>query len=162
MVVPAFDPIAEARRQWDLHGWTDSSAGMAAVTTIVRVHQLLMSRIDEVLEPFGLSFARYEILTLLSFTRNGRLPMGKLGQRLQVHPASVTSAVKRLEAGGLVHRLPHPDDTRSTIAALLPAGRRLVGPATDRLNLVFSSLGGDLDNLVERLNRIRAQAGDPV
>ncbi|UMG92995.1 MarR family transcriptional regulator [Nocardioides sp. TF02-7] len=31
-----------------------------------------------------------------------------MGQRLQVHPTSVTSIVRRLEASGLIRRLPHP------------------------------------------------------
>ena len=29
------DPIAEAHRQWQEHGWADAADGMAAVTAIV-------------------------------------------------------------------------------------------------------------------------------
>ena len=83
-----FDPIAEARRQWDGHGWGTASAGMEAVTSVMRVQQLLLHSIDAALEPFGLTFARFELLALLSFTREGALPLGKIGARLQVHPAS--------------------------------------------------------------------------
>src|SRR5690606_2710750 len=72
---PAIDPIAEARRQWIAHGWTEAAAGMTAVTSIMRAHQLLLARVDATLKPFGLTFARYELLTLLSFTREGRMPM---------------------------------------------------------------------------------------
>ena len=71
------DPIAEARRQWVDHGWADAADGMAAVTAIVRTQQIFLSRIDRVLGPLGLTFARYELLTLLSFTRSGALPMAK-------------------------------------------------------------------------------------
>jgi DNA-binding MarR family transcriptional regulator len=159
------DPIAEARRQWVVHGWEEAAAGMAAVTTIVRVHQLLMSRVEEALAPLGLSFARFEILRLLGFTRRGELPMGKIGERLQVHPASVTSAVKRLEADFLVAREVHPQDSRSIMAVLLPAGRELLGPATAALNAIFETLPLDtseLDLAISLLNAIRAQAGDPV
>src|SRR2546423_8844611 len=103
-----FDPIEEAERQWQAHGWSAAAPGMAAVTSVVRAHQIFLSRIDAVLAPFALTFARYELLVLLSFTRRGLLPLGKLGVRLQVHPASVTNAVDRLQAGGLVTRQPHP------------------------------------------------------
>jgi DNA-binding MarR family transcriptional regulator len=149
------DPIDEAYRQWVAHGWTDAAPGMAAVTTIVRVHQLLMGRIDAALRPYRLTFARYEVLRLLAFTRAGGLPMGRLGTLLQVHPASVTNAVARLETDGLVRRVPNPRDSRSTLAEILPQGRTLVEPATRDLNRLFASIGE-----TDRLDRTRALVAD--
>jgi DNA-binding MarR family transcriptional regulator len=96
---------------------------MAAVTSIVRAQQILLQRIDTVLRPLDLTFARYEILMLLSFTRKGALPMTRMGALLQVHPTSVTSAVDRLEAQGFVKRQPHPTDRRAVLAAITQAGR---------------------------------------
>lgn len=159
------DPIAEARRQWESHGWEDAAPGMAAVTTIVRAQQILVSRVETALSPLGLTFARFEILRLLGFTRAGRLPMGKISDRLQVHPASVTSAVKRLERDGMIERVSGTDDNRVVLASLLPEGRRVLADATDRINAVFTDLGIDpdeLDALVATLNLIRAEAGDSV
>lgn len=159
------DPIAEARRQWVVHGWEPAAAGMAAVTTIVRVNQIVMSGVEETLEPLNLSFARFEILRLLGFSRRGQLPMGKIGQRLQVHPASVTSAVKRLERDGLVSRKGHAEDNRIIMASILPRGRSRLEAATKRINSVFESLDmstDQLDQMTDLLNRIRAQVGDPV
>lgn len=159
------DPIAEARRQWEAHGWEDAAPGMAAVTTIVRAQQILVSRVETALSPLGLTFARFEILRLLGFTRAGRLPMGKISNRLQVHPASVTSAVKRLERDGLIERIPGTDDNRVVLASLLPEGRRVLAEATDRINSVFTDLGigpDELDAVVTTLNVIRAEAGDSV
>ena len=71
---------------------------MAAITSIVRAQQIFLARIDAVLRPLDLTFARYEVLMLLLFSRNGSLPLNKIGARLQVHPTSVTNAVDRLEA----------------------------------------------------------------
>ena len=51
-----------------------------------------------------------------------------------MHPASVTNAVQRLEADGLVVRSANPNDGRSVLAAITPEGRRLVDECTDRLN----------------------------
>ena len=79
-----FDPIAEARRNWVANGWSDAADGMALVTSIVRVQQIFLARIERTLAPFGLTFARYEVLMLLTFTRTGQMPLGKIGQRLQV------------------------------------------------------------------------------
>ena len=96
------DPIREAHRQWVQHGWSDAADGMVMVTSLVRAHQLLLERIDAVLRPLELTFARYEVLRLLSFSSAGAMPMTRLGSLLQVHPTSVTSAVDRLERQGWV------------------------------------------------------------
>ena len=162
----SFDPVAEARRQWREHGWDDAADGMAVVTSVVRVEQILLARIDAVLRPLGLSFARYELMTMLSFSRAGQLPLGKIGSRLQVHPASVTNAVNRLEADRLVERVPHPEDGRTTLARITRSGRRLATQASTLLNTdVFGELGlseRELDVLFRTLRRIRSDAGDFV
>ena len=159
-----FDPIVEARRQWEAHGWHEAAPGMAAVTSIIRVEQIVLGRIDALLRPLGLTFARYELLTLLGFTRTGALPLGKIGDRLQVHPASVTNAVNRLEQDGLVERVAHPEDGRTTLATLTERGRKVAEEGTRLLNEeVFEQLGwsrSDLDALFRILRKFRAAAGD--
>jgi DNA-binding MarR family transcriptional regulator len=158
------DPIEEARRQWVAHGWSEAADGMAAVTSIVRAQQIVLQRIDTVLRPLDLTFARYEILTLLSFTKNGSLPMTKMGALLQVHPTSVTSAVDRLEGQGYVERLPHPTDRRAVLASITEAGRARALAATAALNgQVFEQLGiteHQINQLRTVLRALRANAGD--
>ncbi|MEI3868144.1 MarR family transcriptional regulator [Microbacterium sp. CCNWLW134] len=158
------DPIAEAKRQWLAHGWTDAAAGMTAVTSIMRAQQLMLARVDAALRPFRLTFARYELLTLLSFSRAGRMPMASASARLQVHPTSVTNTVDRLQADGYVRREPHPVDGRATLVVLTDAGRDLAERATAALNAqVFSEPGlsaEDTDELVSIIARMRRAAGD--
>ena len=157
------DPIAEARRQWEDHGWADAAPGMEAVTAVMRAQQIMLTRIEAALRPFGISFSRYELLTLLSFTRTGMLPMSKLSARLQVHPTSVTNTVDRLEAAGLVRRRPDPADGRSRLVAITDAGRDVAQRATADLNGVFADIGlpeEDLEVLAGILRRFRQQAGD--
>lgn len=160
----AFDPIAEARRQWSAHGWEDAAPTMAVVTSIMRVQQVLLGRADATLRPFGLTFPRYEVLMLLFFSRRGELPLGKIGERLQVNPASVTNAVDRLEAQGLVERSPNPADGRGTLARLTEAGRAGALAATAAVNdEVFSGIGvdaADVGHLYDLLRRVRRAAGD--
>ncbi|MCZ4500056.1 MAG: MarR family transcriptional regulator [Marmoricola sp.] len=157
-----FDPIDEAARQWGLR-W-DGVPQMHAVTSLMRVHQLVLSRLDGLLRPHDLTFARYEALVLLAFTQAGELPLGKMGQRLQVHPTSVTPIVDRLEAAGLVRRKPHPVDRRAVLAAITPAGRSLVEVATK--DLVAAGFGldvlanGQLEGLSALLRPVREAAGD--
>ena len=135
-----FDPIAEAHRQWIAHDLVEQDA-MAATTSIMRAQALILHRVDAALAPFGLTFARYEVLALLLLTRSGALPLGKMGSRLMVHPASVTNAVQRLEDDGLVRRSANPDDGRSILAEITDKGRRLVEQCTERLNTeVFAAV----------------------
>ena len=158
------DPIAEAKRQWLQHGWADAAGGMAAVTSIMRAQQIMLSRVESALKPFALSFARYEMLRLLAFTRAGELPMSSAIARLQVHPTSVTNTVDRLQRDGLVERAAHPTDGRATMVRLSPAGRDLAERATEALNdQVFEHLpvaDDDLTALVSILARLRRRAGD--
>jgi DNA-binding MarR family transcriptional regulator len=160
-----FDPIYEARRQWRAQGWTDAAGGMAAVTSVMRAQQLLLARVDAVLEPFELTFSRFEVLALLAFSRQGELPLGKIGRRLQVHAASVTNAVQRLEAQRLVRRRPHPTDGRTVLAQITPKGQRVMRAAAAALNAVFAGMplgAAELDALVATLQTLRHDAGDFV
>lgn len=135
------DPIDLARASWVDRGWNDAADGMAVVTSIMRVQQVLLAQVEAVLRPLGLTFARYEVLMLLCFSRKGSLPVGKIGERLQVHPASVTNAVHRLEEDGFVARLANPLDGRSVLAEITATGRRAAEQATAELNeRVFSSV----------------------
>lgn len=135
------DPIDLARESWRAQGWNKSASGMAMITSIMRVQQVLLARVEAVLRPLGLTFARYEVLMLLRFSRRGSLPVGKIGERLQVHPASVTNAVKRLERDGYVVRSANPGDGRSVLAEITSSGRKLTERATEALNAkVFSAV----------------------
>ncbi len=158
------DPIAEARRQWLEHGWSDAVAGMTLVTSVNRAQQLLVAPVEATLRPFSLSFARFEVLRLLAFTRDGRLPMRSAVKRLQVHPTSVTSTVDRLVRDGLVVREQHPTDGRATVLSITDAGRELVERATAALNAdAFTGVAVDDDDaaeLVRIIARMRKRAGD--
>lgn len=158
------DPISAARQQWRDHGWTAAADGMALVTSMVRVQQLVMEAVDASLRPHQLTFARYEILRLLSFTRAGALPMTRLGSLLQVHPTSVTSAVDRLVKQGFVRRDRHPDDGRVVLATITDTGREVVESATTDLNRgVFESPGLEPDDvlkLTDLLTTMRRAWGD--
>lgn len=159
-----FDPIEVARDNWRRAGWNEAADGMACVTAIMRVQQLLLARVDAALRPFDLTFARFEVLMLLTFSTRGALPVGKIGERLQVHPASVTNAVKRLASAGLVERSANPDDARSVVARITPDGRRLAADAASALNdAVFVDVGldpGQHDDVFRLLAGWRARHGD--
>jgi DNA-binding MarR family transcriptional regulator len=159
------DPIELARSNWVLNGWGSAASGMALITALMRVQQLYISDIERRLRPFGLTFARFEVLRLLAFTKRGELPVGKIGERLQVHPASVTNAVQRLEDAGLVRRSTHPDDRRSVLAHITDSGRTAVEACTELLNeTVFSAVAlkpEEIEQALRLIGELRMQLGDP-
>ncbi|GAB3495279.1 MarR family transcriptional regulator [Nocardiopsis coralliicola] len=131
-----FDPIERAHENWERR-WGASPA-MAAVTSVMRAQQILIGRLDAALKPYGLTFARYEALVLLTFSASGALPLGKIGERLMVHPTSVTNTIDRLERQGLVRRAPNPSDGRGTLAEITDAGREAMeGASRDLLAMDF-------------------------
>ena len=157
-----FDPIERAGETWE-RTWGPASA-MRVATSVMRVQQILLARYDEVLRPHGLTFARYEALVLLRFSRGGALPLKVIGSRLMVHPTSVTNAIARLAAAGLVEREANPEDRRGVLARITEHGRAVVEAATADLMAIDFGLGG-LDEEARAgafaaLRAVRAEAGD--
>lgn len=157
-----FDPIERAGTIWERR--FGPASAMRVATSVMRVQQILLARYDAVLRPHGLTFARYEALVLLRFSRAGALPLKVMGERLMVHPTSVTNTVDRLVAAGLVERQPNPADGRGVLAALTERGAAVVEAATaDLMDVDFG-----LDSLDEQqredvftdLRVVRRAAGD--
>jgi DNA-binding MarR family transcriptional regulator len=166
-----FDPIAEAARHWEGRWGTDAARAMSAITSVMRAEQILIARLNSLLEPHDLTFPRYEALMLLLFSRRGALPLGKIGDRLQVHRTSVTNLIDGLEASGFVRRSRHESDRRTTLAAITDPGREAAEAATATLNEeLFGTAPLDADQLTaltELLAEFRAvadgfPAGRPV
>ena len=162
MTSEPFDEIAEARRQWEAKGLAEPLA-MAAATSVMRAQQIVATAVDRALRPLDLTFARYEVLMLLQFSREGALPITKVGDRLMVHPTGITKLVDKLEQQGLVAREAHPTDRRGTLARITDEGRALAERATDAVTKV--RFGADLEDselerVVEVVRHLRAAAGD--
>ena len=159
-----FDPIARAAELWRAR--IGDATAMAAVTNIMRVQQILQRVVDGALAAHGLTFARYEALVLLSFARSGSLSMSMMGQRLQLHPTSVTNIVDRLEADMLIKRIPHPTDRRATLVELTVAGLDVLTAATSAVTSVDFGLTGltphQTDTLTALLTKVRRSSGDFV
>jgi DNA-binding MarR family transcriptional regulator len=153
-----FDPIERAGVLWEKH--VGDASSMRVATSIMRVQQLLLGEFDRVLKPLDLTFARFEVLRLVSFSREGRLPLSIIGERLMVHPTSVTNAIDRLVASGLVARIPDDQDRRRVYASLTSDGKRVLRRATKALMDIDFGLaalnGSDRAQLFDVLRSVRA------
>lgn len=139
---------------------------MAAVTSVIRAQQILLNHANETLKPFTLTFARFELLALLSFSREKKLLMSKASALLQVHPTSVTHAADRLERDGLVERQAAENDRRAVLLVLTECGRDVAQRAAEALNDEFFRQTGlspdESEQLFNILRKLRIRAGDFV
>lgn len=157
---PGFDPIIEARRQWLAHD-LDEVEAMVAVTSLIHAQQLVTTAVDRALRPHGLTFARYEVLMLLSFSRRGSLPITKMADRLMVHQTGITRLVDKLEQDGFVERTRNPDDRRGVLASITSAGRKVARQATKAVTAIRFGMelpDEDLGALSDLLKRLRDAA----
>lgn len=159
-----YDPVEASYRHWLAKGWDEASDGVAAVVSVMRAWQILQSRANTLLRPLGLTFARYQVLGLLSSGHPQTL--GQVGTSLWITPGTVTSSVDRLEASGLIRRLPHPTDGRTVLVEITPQGRKVGEKAVNLLNDgLFSALPlstHESAQVVRLMNKIRTEAGDVV
>jgi DNA-binding MarR family transcriptional regulator len=90
------------------------------VGALIKAHHAISSRLDDILEPLGLSVAKLGVLRQLS---RGQLPLGALAQRQACVRSNITQLIDRMEGEGLVRRVADPDDRRVTRAEITEAGR---------------------------------------
>ena len=156
-----FDPVAEARRHW-IERWAVGEH-MAAATSLMRAQQLVLAAVEDELRPFGLTFSSYEALMLLSFTRRGEMPLGKMSDRLMVHPASITNTIDRLEEQGLRRAAARRRRTSAgSSPSITDAGRQVATEATEPLNKIEFGLGALDEPAAAAINAVlrRVRAAD--
>jgi DNA-binding MarR family transcriptional regulator len=87
-----------------------------------------------------------------------------MGERLMVHPTSVTNIVDRLEAQGLVRRTAHPTDRRTTLCEITDEGRKVGAEATAVVVGIDVGIAGltdrESDQLTRLLAKMRRASGD--
>ena len=84
-----------------------------------------------VLEGLGLTYPQYLVMLALWKAGGEPLTVSALGDRLRLDSGTLTPLLKRLEAGGHVHRRRDPDDERRVLVELTPAGAALRDRAVD-------------------------------
>lgn len=92
---------------------------------------------------FDTTLPRFDVLAALD-SNNGVLQMGELSERLKVTTGNTTGLIDLMEQDGLVERMPHPTDRRSTLIQMTAAGEALFAKAMPehqfRVQDIFDSL----------------------
>ena len=97
------------------------------------------------IEDTGLGLSDFGVLELL--LHNGPLPVNTIGPIVDLTPGSISIAVDRLFAKGLVTRVESTEDRRVRIVALTPRGKDLIVSAfrkhSGQMKRVFSELSAE-------------------
>jgi DNA-binding MarR family transcriptional regulator len=99
-----------------------AETGPTGLFAVLHASSVLESRLEARLSEVSLSLAKLAALHQLTVAGES-LPLGQLAERLACVKSNVTQLVDRLEADGLVNRTADPNDRRSRLAVLTPAGR---------------------------------------
>jgi DNA-binding MarR family transcriptional regulator len=160
---PEPDAVEWVRVRWDAQELPEPER-FAAAASVMRTHQVVTAALDGALRPFDLSRTMYLVLVTLALSAAGARPLNYLSRYLMVHPTTVTQLVDELERRKLVRRVPHPTDRRTTLAEILPPGRRLLKQATVGAAAAgFGMAGVDdetLRTLTSSLRAVRRAVGD--
>ncbi len=95
-----------------------------AAMNIVRTADLLVKRIADLIQPFGLSPSSGLALGILA-DAGSALPPHQIAERLIISRATVTGLLDSLEKRGYVRRLPHSSDRRMLLIELTDSGRQV-------------------------------------
>jgi DNA-binding MarR family transcriptional regulator len=136
------------------------------LAALLQVAHSVQGSLERSVEPCGLSLAKMGALQILSEAEDP-VPLGQLACRLCCVKSNVTQLIDRLEAEGLVRRLPDPADRRSVLAAITDAGRARLDEARQSRERAEAALLADLDETeIRRLTglfeRVSARAGQAV
>ena len=156
--------VEASRRVW-LERWDpEAASGMAVYTAVLRTYQLLNDEVNTVMRRHDLTFARHQVLAWLAMDPESSLTLSWISKTLRIPPATVTNIIDRLEDEGLVRRVPHPSDARTTLAVITARGEKVAAEATRDLNeTVYECIGMSEPKrrrLVDLLAELRASGND--
>ena len=123
----------------------------------IDAHDQIEVHLNRRLQESGLSGADYSVLASLSALDGGRMPAHALCNAMGWEKSRLSHQVRRMQKDGLISREPNPDDARSTIVCLLPAGRAAIEKAAPghvadvRRNFIDLFTSAELD-MVATLN----------
>ena len=109
--------------------------------------------------PRGMVAAQFSVLNHLASRPEGQTPL-RIARAFQVPKTSMTHSLAVLERGGLVETAPNPEDGRSKLVKITPAGlafraAALAAVAPDMLRSLAGLEAGTLETLLPRLTHLR-------
>ncbi len=111
---------------------------------IVRVSELFKKKASEIIQNYGLTFAQYNVLRVLSSSDDGTNTVTNVSRIMLVTGANMTGISKRMERDGFLLRKRHPSDERVTLLEITPKGRQALVNIQPEKEHFIADLVGDL------------------
>lgn len=124
------DVVDKIIAQWNRERPELDASGFAVVGRLLRLARLLERRLDRVLKPYGLQLWSFDVLATLR--RQGAphtMSPKQLLESVMLTSGAMTNRLDRLEAAGLIVRLPDPTDRRGVLVRLTEEGLSVVNAA---------------------------------
>lgn len=110
----------------------DTLLAVENLAHLIRTYGVLYDTITDLLAPYELSFAQYNLLVILFNSAGYHLQMSEIGERMSVTRTNITKLVDCLERAGMVRRADRPGDRRVVLAELTDAGLALMREVVPR------------------------------
>jgi MarR family 2-MHQ and catechol resistance regulon transcriptional repressor len=94
---------------------------------LMKAHEAMRQHAERHIRSLGIGFSDFAALEVL--LHKGPTPVNEIGRMVRLTSGSITTAVDRLERKGMVERRNDPDDRRTRVVHLTPAGRKLISCA---------------------------------
>ena len=119
---------------------------------VQRAARALARRFDDAFRPLGLTSGQFSLL--MSLNRPAPAAMAQIASLLAVDRTTLTAALKPLERRGLVDSRSAPEDRRTRLLVLTPAGRLLLARAAP----IWSAIHHEVEHLLDSKDPIGFRA----
>ncbi|WP_198088899.1 MarR family winged helix-turn-helix transcriptional regulator [Variovorax sp. E3] len=127
------DLVARGIRQWQRERPDIDSSGKSVVGRLLRLEEVVLRTLNQVLEPFGMKYQEYAVLATLRVAgASYRLSPSRLQSTLLFTSGGLSNLLKRLEKEGWIKRSIDPNDGRGVLVKLTAKGIRLADEAMPR------------------------------
>ena len=140
------DAVDAIKRQWQTERPDLSLDAMGIFGRLKRCSMLMTDRLDNTFAKFDLNYWEFDVLATLR--RSGApytLAPTELFSIMMITSGTMTHRMKRLEARGLIERLPNPDDARSQLVKLSQTGFDIINKTAtahvDNMENMLSGMG---------------------
>lgn len=140
------------------------TTGMDLVLRMTSLVRLSAARIQDQLSDFGITLSEFDVLaTLRRSGPRAELTPSYIAEVGMVKPSGLSHRLARLERAGFISRTVDPEDRRSWLIRITPAGRRIADQGIDIIAAAHNELMRDLSATDRRtLGRLLTTLGSAV
>ncbi len=120
------------------------------------VSRLIIRAYQDDLDRLGITYPQYLVLMVL--WEHQTLTVNEIGEKLILNTNTITPLLKRMEAMGLIERIPSDKDQRKVIVSLSEKGKMLREDAANIPYNLIKKLGIETENVdVNEMNEMKSK-----